>query len=102
MEQLVQPLTPCSPESRGTLPLSPRVKKVIEYAIEEARNFDHNYVGTEHLLWGLVRDSAGDVGHPWGQGFTGPILKQQGLTLEAVRIEALRVLGQSKPPEKTD
>ena len=42
----------------GKLPQTPRAKKVIEYAIEEARNLNHNYVGTEHLLLGLLRSPA--------------------------------------------
>jgi ATP-dependent Clp protease ATP-binding subunit ClpC len=40
----------------GKLPLSPRAKRVIDSALEEARKFDHDYIGTEHLLLGLVRD----------------------------------------------
>src|SRR5277367_6371275 len=43
----------------GKLPQTPRSKKVVEYAMEEARNFDHNYVGTEHLLLGLLREQEG-------------------------------------------
>jgi ATP-dependent Clp protease ATP-binding subunit ClpC len=43
----------------GKLPQTPRAKKVIEYAIEEARNLNHNYVGTEHLLLGLLREHDG-------------------------------------------
>src|SRR5262249_57615040 len=43
----------------GKLPQTPRAKKVIEYAIEEARNLNHNYVGTEHLLLGLLREQEG-------------------------------------------
>jgi ATP-dependent Clp protease ATP-binding subunit ClpC len=43
----------------GKLPQTPRAKKVIEYAIEEARNLNHNYVGTEHLLLGLLREQDG-------------------------------------------
>src|SRR3954467_11145424 len=43
----------------GRRPLTPRVKKVIEYAIEEARGLNHNYVGTEHLLLGLLREEEG-------------------------------------------
>ena len=45
--------------SMGRLPFTPRAKKVIELAIEEARALGHNYVGTEHLLLGLVRESEG-------------------------------------------
>src|SRR5471030_2197627 len=40
----------------GKLPQTPRAKKVVEYAMEEARNLNHNYVGTEHLLLGLIRE----------------------------------------------
>jgi ATP-dependent Clp protease ATP-binding subunit ClpC len=43
----------------GKLPQTPKAKKVIEYAIEEARNLNHNYVGTEHLLLGLLREQEG-------------------------------------------
>src|ERR687895_558118 len=43
----------------GRLPQTPRTKKVIEFAIEEARRLNHNYVGTEHLLLGLLREEAG-------------------------------------------
>ena len=43
----------------GEIPFTPRAKKVIEYAIEEARNLNHNYVGTEHLLLGLLREQEG-------------------------------------------
>ena len=43
----------------GKLPQTPRAKKVVEYAIEEARALNHNYVGTEHILVGLLRDSEG-------------------------------------------
>jgi len=47
----------------GKLPQTPRAKKVIEYAIEEARNLNHNYVGTEHLLLGLLREHDGVAAH---------------------------------------
>ena len=46
----------------GKLPLTPKAKKVIEYSIEEARNLNHNYVGTEHLLLGLLREGEGAAG----------------------------------------
>ena len=45
--------------SMGKLPQTPRAKKVIEYAIEEARALNHNYVGTEHILLGLLRETEG-------------------------------------------
>ncbi len=57
----VEKLVKAGPDmvTMGKLPQTPRAKKVIEYAIEEARNLNHNYVGTEHLLLGLLREHDG-------------------------------------------
>src|SRR5258708_7347682 len=63
VDKIVQ--TGSSPQDAATLgkrPQTPRAKKVIEYAIEEARLLNHNYVGTEHLLLGLIREEAGVAG----------------------------------------
>jgi len=68
----------------GKLPHTPRAKKVIEYAIEEARNLNHNYVGTEHLLLGLLRER---------EGIAAKVLMNLGLKLEEVREEVLNLLG---------
>src|SRR6187455_1400373 len=68
----------------GKLPQTPRAKKVIEYAIEEARNLNHNYVGTEHLLLGLLREH---------DGVAAQVLMNLGLKLEEVREEVLSLLG---------
>jgi len=68
----------------GKLPQTPRAKKVIEYAIEEARNLGHNYVGTEHLLLGLLREK---------DGVAAQVLMNLGLRLEEVREEVLNLLG---------
>jgi ATP-dependent Clp protease ATP-binding subunit ClpC len=68
----------------GKLPQTPRAKKVIEYAIEEARNLNHNYVGTEHLLLGLLREH---------EGVAAQVLMNLGLKLEEVREEVLNLLG---------
>src|SRR6059036_4116 len=68
----------------GKLPQTPRAKKVIEYSIEEARNLNHNYVGTEHLLLGLLRE--------W-EGVAAQVLMNLGLRLEDVREEVLNLLG---------
>ncbi len=70
----------------GKLPQTPRAKKVIEYAIEEARNLNHNYVGTEHLLLGLLREH---------DGVAAQVLMNLGLKLEEVREEVLNLLGAS-------
>src|SRR5438094_6205733 len=68
----------------GKLPQTPRAKKVIEYSIEEARTLNHNYVGTEHLLLGLLREQ---------EGVAAQVLMSLGLKLEDVREEVLNLLG---------
>jgi len=68
----------------GRLPQTPRAKKVIDYSIEEARNLNHNYVGTEHLLLGLLREQ---------EGVAAQVLMSLGLKLEDVREEVLNLLG---------
>ncbi|MDZ4779661.1 MAG: ATP-dependent Clp protease ATP-binding subunit [Planctomycetia bacterium] len=68
----------------GKLPQTPRAKKVIEYAMEEARNLNHNYVGTEHILLGLLREH---------EGVAAQVLMNLGLKLEEVREEVLNLLG---------
>ncbi len=68
----------------GKLPQTPRAKKVIEYAMEEAKNLNHNYVGTEHLLLGLLREQ---------EGVAAQVLMNLGLKLEDVREEVLNLLG---------
>jgi ATP-dependent Clp protease ATP-binding subunit ClpC len=68
----------------GKLPQTPRAKKVIEYAIEEARSLNHNYVGTEHILLGLLRET---------EGIAAQVVMSLGLKLEDVRQEVLNLLG---------
>ncbi|MEQ9411697.1 MAG: ATP-dependent Clp protease ATP-binding subunit [Fuerstiella sp.] len=68
----------------GKLPQTPRAKKVIEYAMEEARNLNHNYVGTEHLLLGLLREQ---------EGVAAQVLMNLGMKLDDVRDEVLNLLG---------
>lgn len=75
----------------GKLPQTPRAKKVIEYAIEEARSLNHNYVGTEHLLLGLLREQ---------DGVAAQVLMNLGLKLEEVREEVLNLLGAGVEPEE--
>ena len=75
----------------GKLPQTPRAKKVIEYAIEEARNLNHNYVGTEHLLLGLLREH---------EGVAAQVLMNLNLKLEEVREEVLNLLGAGVDPEE--
>ena len=73
----------------GEVGLTPRAKRVIELAIDEARRLGHNYIGTEHLLLGLVRE---------GEGIAAGVLESLGVNLDKVRHEVIRVLSQSWPP----
>ncbi|HMO27110.1 MAG TPA: ATP-dependent Clp protease ATP-binding subunit, partial [Tepidisphaeraceae bacterium] len=90
----VEKLVKSGPEmvTMGKLPQTPRAKKVIEYAIEEARNLNHNYVGTEHLLLGLLREH---------DGVAAQVLMNLGLKLEEVRDEVLNLLGAGVENEET-
>jgi ATP-dependent Clp protease ATP-binding subunit ClpA len=77
----------------GEIGLTPRAKKVIELAVDEARRLNHHYIGTEHLLLGLIRE---------GEGIASGILESVGLNLEQVRRETLAVLNKAdikSPPE---
>ncbi|MBL8757635.1 MAG: ATP-dependent Clp protease ATP-binding subunit [Phycisphaerae bacterium] len=89
----VEKLVKAGPEmvTMGKLPQTPRAKKVIEYAIEEARNLNHNYVGTEHLLLGLLREH---------DGVAAQVLMNLGLKLEQVREEVLNLLGAGAEQEE--
>ena len=66
--------------------LTPRAKRVIELAIDEARRLGHNYIGTEHLLLGLARE---------GEGIAAGVLQSLGLDLDRIRHEVIRVLAES-------
>src|SRR5687767_10750541 len=85
----VEKLVQSGPEmvTMGKLPQTPRAKKVIEYSMEEARNLNHNYVGTEHILLGLLREQ---------EGVAAQVLRNLGLKLEEVREEVLNLLGASQ------
>ncbi len=74
----------------GDLPYTTRAKKTLEFAMAEARELNHTYVGTEHLLLGLIREE---------QGIAANVLREAGLTLENTRTETLRLLhGDTQPP----
>ncbi len=77
----------------GKLPQTPRAKKVIEYSMEEARNLNHNYVGTEHILLGLLREQ---------EGVAAQVLMNLGLKLEDVREEVLSLLGHGMEGETSE
>jgi ATP-dependent Clp protease ATP-binding subunit ClpC len=72
----------------GGRPQTPRAKKIVEYSIDEARHLNHNYVGTEHLLLGLLREQ---------EGVAAQVLENLGLNLQGVRQEVLLLLGGKAP-----
>ncbi len=74
------------PVSSENIGLTPRAKKVIELAVDEARRMSHHYIGTEHLLIGLLRE---------GEGVAAGVLESLGVTLDKVRTETQRLLSQS-------
>ncbi|MBI5124558.1 MAG: ATP-dependent Clp protease ATP-binding subunit [Candidatus Omnitrophica bacterium] len=86
VEKLVQP-GPTTVIS-GDLPFTPKAKKVMELATEEARALGHNYIGTEHLLLGLIKE---------GEGVASQVLMNLGLELEKVREEVMNLLGSAIP-----
>src|SRR6266511_898636 len=84
LEKIVQHGPDLEDRLTSRLPQTPRTRKVIEYAIAEARGLNHNYVGTEHLLLGLLREQ---------EGVAAQVLMNLGLRLEDVREEVLNLLG---------
>src|SRR5450432_2292504 len=74
------------------LPYTSRAKKVLELAMMEARELNHSYVGTEHLLLGLLREE---------KGIAAQVLTDAGVTLEQSRAETLRLLGSDLPQGQT-
>ena len=77
-------------QSGGEIGLTPRAKKVIELAVDEARRLGHSYIGTEHILLGLVRE---------GEGIAAGVLESLGVNLERVRAETTRILAQTQPQQ---
>src|SRR6266542_3399072 len=77
----------------GEIGLTPRAKKVIELAVDEARRLNHHYIGTEHLLLGLVRE---------GEGIAAGVLESLGVNLEKVRTQTIQVLSQSGASHERD
>ncbi|MGH7449501.1 MAG: Clp protease N-terminal domain-containing protein, partial [Longimicrobiales bacterium] len=75
----------------GELPYTSRAKKVLEYAMAEARELNHSYVGTEHLLLGLLREE---------KGIAAQVLNGLGVTLEDARAETLKLLGSDVGPSQ--
>ena len=68
------------------IPFTPRAKRVLELSLEEARQLGHNYIGTEHLLLGLIRE---------GEGVAARVLENLGVDLTKVRTQVVRMLGET-------
>jgi ATP-dependent Clp protease ATP-binding subunit ClpC len=77
----------------GEIPFTPRAKRVLELAVDEARSLGHNYVGTEHLLLGLIRE---------GEGVAAKVLLELGVDRKRVREETLKLLGGSPTQQGQD
>ncbi len=77
----------------GQLPFTPRAKKVLELSMEEASNLGHNYIGTEHLLLGLIKEN---------EGIAAQVLMNLGVKLEDVREEVLEFLGADSQEEEEE
>ena len=70
------------------IPFTPRAKRVLELSWDEARQLGHNYIGTEHLLLGLIRE---------GEGVAARVLENLGVDLNKIRSNVVKILGESKP-----
>ncbi len=77
----------------GEIGLTPRAQKVMEFAIDEARQLNHRYIGTEHLLLGLVRE---------GTGIGASVLESLGINLEQVRMQTIQVISPSSMLHERD
>jgi ATP-dependent Clp protease ATP-binding subunit ClpC len=86
VQEIVERLTGTGTSAGGKLDLSPGTQQVLEYAVDEARRLGHHYIGTEHLLLGLVR---------YGEGVANDVLRKLGVTPEQIRRQTRRVLQES-------
>lgn len=92
VQEIVERLTGTGQSRGGKLDLSPGTQQVLEYAVEEARRMGHHYIGTEHLLLGLVR---------YGEGVALDVLRKLGVTPEQIRRQTRRVLQESSASRRT-
>jgi len=90
IEKVVAVGTEFSPT--GEIPFTPQAKKVLEYAISEARSLSHNYIGTEHLLLGLIRE---------GEGIASLVLRDFGVSVAAAKTQAQELLGEQASKQTT-
>lgn len=92
VQEMVERLTGTGQYRGGKLDLSPGTQQVLEYAVDEARRMGHHYIGTEHLLLGLVR---------YGEGVAIDVLRKLGVTPEQIRRQTRRVLQESGASRRT-
>ncbi|MCJ7537227.1 MAG: ATP-dependent Clp protease ATP-binding subunit [Anaerolineales bacterium] len=92
VQEIVERLTGTGSSPGGKLDLSPGTQQVLEYAVDEARRLGHHYIGTEHLLLGLVR---------YGEGVANDVLKKLGVTPEQIRRQTRRVLQESSSSRRS-
>ncbi len=92
VQEMVERLTGPGQFQGGKLDLSPGTQQVLEYAVEEARRMGHHYIGTEHLLLGLVR---------YGEGVALDVLRKMGVSQEQIRRQTRRVLQESSSSQRT-
>lgn len=92
VREMVERLDGMGDYEGGRIDLSPGVQQVLEYAIDEARRMGHHYIGTEHLLLGLVRSTDGKAME---------VLRKLGVTAEQVRRQTRRVLSEGSSPAAT-
>jgi ATP-dependent Clp protease ATP-binding subunit ClpC len=92
VQEIVERLTGPGQYHGGKLDLSPGTQQVLEYAVDEARRMGHHYIGTEHLLLGLVRH---------GEGIAMDVLRKLGVTAEQIRRQTRRVLQESSASQRT-
>jgi ATP-dependent Clp protease ATP-binding subunit ClpC len=71
------------------IPFTPRAKRVLELSLEEARQLGHNYIGTEHILLGLLRE---------GEGVASRVLETLGADMQKIRTQVIRMVGESQEP----
>src|SRR5512147_1130640 len=92
VQEMVERLTGTGSYRGGKLDLAPGTQQVLEYAVDEARRMGHHYIGTEHLLLGLVR---------YGEGVAMDVLRKLGVTPEQIRRQTRRVLQESTASRRT-
>ena len=92
VQEIVERLTGTGTSPGGKLDLSPGTQQVLEYAVDEARRLGHHYIGTEHLLLGLVR---------YGEGVANDVLRKLGVTPEQIRRQTRRVLQESSSSRRS-